>query len=240
MLVAAAVCPSPPLLVPEVAQGAAPELTDLRETCADALGLLAAARPDRLVVVGPVTDEAQRGEYAQGSQGTFEGFGVPLTVTLGSDGGPERRPRRPMPPSLAVAAWLLGRNSWSAAPVTAHAVPQLAPPAACFALGRQVADSAERVALLAVGEGCATRTHKAPGYYDERAQGFDSVLAQALGGADTAALRDLDQHLALELQASGRSCWQVLAEAAEPAGLRGTLLYDSAPYGVGYVVAAWT
>lgn len=240
MLVAAAVCPSPPLLVPEVAQGAAPELTEVRDACADALGLLAAARPDLLVVVGPVTDEARRGEYGQGSQGSFEGFGVPLTVTLGADGGPARHPRGPMPPSLAVAAWLLGRNSWSPASVTAHAVPQLAPPADCFALGGQVAHSAERVALLAMGEGCATRTHKAPGYYDERAQGFDSALAQALGGADTAALRALDQDLAAELQVSGRSCWQVLAEAAEPAGLRGTLLHDSAPYGVGYMVAAWT
>ncbi|NUS24745.1 MAG: hypothetical protein HOV92_11070, partial [Streptomyces sp.] len=53
MLVAAAVCPCPPLLVPEVAAGAAPELDPARAACTDALGVLAAARPDRLVVIGP-------------------------------------------------------------------------------------------------------------------------------------------------------------------------------------------
>src|SRR5690606_23884604 len=53
MLVAAAVCPCPPLLVPEVAAGAAAELDTARAACRDALGVLAAARPDLLVVVGP-------------------------------------------------------------------------------------------------------------------------------------------------------------------------------------------
>ncbi|OSC55333.1 hypothetical protein B5180_40185, partial [Streptomyces sp. BF-3] len=49
MLVAAAVCPCPPLLVPEVAAGAAPELDAARDACLDAVGVLAAARPDLLV-----------------------------------------------------------------------------------------------------------------------------------------------------------------------------------------------
>ncbi len=55
MLVAAAVCPCPPLLVPEVAAGAAPELDPARAACLDAVGVLAASRPDLLVVVGPGT-----------------------------------------------------------------------------------------------------------------------------------------------------------------------------------------
>lgn len=62
MLVAAAVCPCPPLLVPAVAAGARSELRGTRAACADALGVLAAARPDRLVVVGPA-GEAARGAY---------------------------------------------------------------------------------------------------------------------------------------------------------------------------------
>lgn len=240
MLVAAAVCPTPPLLVPDVAAGAAPELASTRDACADALSVLAASRPDRLVVVGPVTDEGQRGEYAPGSHGSFKGFGVPLGVTLGLDADQGERPVRRLPPTLAVAAWLLGRTAWSAAPVFGHGVPELSPPDACFHLGRQLAGSAERVALLITGEGSATRSLKAPGYYDERAEGFDARVARALGRADTEALRALDPALAAELQASGRACWQVLAEAAEPAGLGGELLHESAPYGVGYLVAAWS
>ncbi len=55
-----------------------------------------------------------------------------------------------------------------------------------------------------------------------------------------AALKALDAELAYELKASGRAPWQVLAGAAENADLAGTLLYEDAPYGVGYVVAAWS
>jgi hypothetical protein len=49
-----------------------------------------------------------------------------------------------------------------------------------------------------------------------------------------------DASPASERKASGRAPWQVLAGAAEGAGLSGTLLHESAPYGVGYLVAAWS
>jgi hypothetical protein len=96
------------------------------------------------------------------------------------------------------------------------------------------------VALLVMGDGSACRTLKAPGYLDARAAGFDAESARALGAADLAALRALDAGLARELRAGGRAPWQVLAGAAEDAALGGSLLYDDAPYGVGYLVAAWS
>ncbi|MYS08039.1 hypothetical protein GTW71_16710, partial [Streptomyces sp. SID6041] len=99
MLVAAAVCPCPPLLVPEVATGAAPELDAARAACTDAVGLLAAARPDRLYVVGPA-DEGAHGVYPAGSTGSFAGFGVDLAVRLGD--APPPTADRPLPTSLAV------------------------------------------------------------------------------------------------------------------------------------------
>ena len=82
MLAAAAVCPCPPLLVPEVAAGAAHETDDARAACYDALALLAAARPDRLVVVGPAAPGAC-GAYPQGSPGSFRGFGVERLKPIG-------------------------------------------------------------------------------------------------------------------------------------------------------------
>ena len=63
---------------------------------------------------------------------------------------------------------------------------------------------------------------------------------RALAAADTEALLALDEGLAHELKAAGRAPWQVLAGAAEGAGLDGRLLYEDAPYGVGYFVAAWS
>ncbi|MFI6377034.1 class III extradiol dioxygenase subunit B-like domain-containing protein [Streptomyces sp. NPDC050546] len=237
MLVAAAVCPCPPLLVPEVAAGAAPELDAARAACTDALGVLAAARPDRLVVVGPV-ESAGPETYPEGTRGSFRSFGVDLDVRLGAAPGPRGEQR--LPYSLAVAGWLLERTGWSDAPVEGLGVGESFAPGRCARTGGDIAAGADRVALLVMGDASACRTLKAPGYLDERAAPFDAEVARALGAADVAALTALDARLAHELKASGRAPWQVLAGAAEGADLGGSLLYEDAPYGVGYIVATWS
>ncbi|TLS47475.1 hypothetical protein FE633_02900 [Streptomyces montanus] len=242
MLVAAAVCPCPPLLVPEVAAGAAPELDAARAACEDALGVLAAARPDRLIVVGPA-EPSGRGPHPEGSRGSFRGFGVDLDVRLGGNGpgvDPSDTSVRELPLSLAVAAWLLRRTDWSYAPVEGLGVEERLAVERCLRAGREIAARAGRVALLVMGDASACRTVKAPGYLDDRAAEFDAAAARALGTADVAALKALDADLAYELKASGRASWHVLAGAAEGAGLGGTLLYEDAPYGVGYLVTAWS
>ncbi|WEV24995.1 class III extradiol dioxygenase subunit B-like domain-containing protein [Streptomyces sp. 71268] len=280
MLVAAAVCPCPPLLVPEIAAGAAPELAPLRDACSDAISVLAAARPDRLIVLGPAAPDAD-GTYPSGSAGSFRGYGVDVTVRLGARPGADGATghgatgqgvtghgarsaeaddaehganpeygadpeygagwaERELPSSLAIAAWLLERARWSAAPVEGLGLAETLAVDRCTALGRELARSADRVALLISGDGSARRTLKAPGYLDERAAACDAEVARALGTADTTALSELDPHLAQDLLMSGRACWQVLAGAGDGAGLRGALLYDEAPYGVGYFVATWS
>ncbi|KUH35530.1 MULTISPECIES: class III extradiol dioxygenase subunit B-like domain-containing protein [Streptomyces] len=252
MLVAAAVCPCPPLLVPAVAAGAAPELDDARTACVDALGVLAASRPDRLVVVGPDphADPARGGTlpYPHGAAGDLRCFGVDLDVRLGP-GEPRDAAARPLPASLAVAAWLLQRADWAGAPVEGLGVAERLAPARCAEVGRELAAGAPRVALLVMGDGSACRSVKAPGYLDERAEDFDAAATRALGSADAVALTALDADLAHELKAAGRAPWQVLAAAAAgrddgPArvegGLEGRLLYEDAPYGVGYTVATWS
>ncbi|MGW2849172.1 class III extradiol dioxygenase subunit B-like domain-containing protein [Streptomyces sp. NPDC001274] len=237
MLVAAAVCPCPPLLVPEVAAGAAPELDAVRDACAEAVDVLAAARPDLLVVVGPA-DPSGRGPHAEGATGSFRGFGVDLGVRLGRDAGEGTSPS--LPPSLAVGAWLLSRAGWTGGPVEGLGVEERLETGRCVDAGRELAARADRVALLVMGDGSACRTLKAPGYLDERAEPFDAAAARALGAADPEALIALDATLAHELKAAGRAPWQVLAGAARGAGLTGRLLREEAPYGVGYLVAAWS
>ncbi|MBO0915595.1 class III extradiol dioxygenase subunit B-like domain-containing protein [Streptomyces laculatispora] len=237
MLVAAAVCPCPPLLVPDVAAGAAPELDAARTACSDALGVLAASRPDLLIAIGPA-DLTGSGPHPEGATGTFEEFGVDLAVRLGRDLGTAAG--RPLPASLAVGAWLLARTGWANAPVEALGVVETLETGRCADTGRALAARADRVALLVMGDGSACRTVKAPGYLDERATEFDAAASRALGAADTGALIALDEALGHELKAAGRAPWQVLAGAAQGAGLDGRLLYDDAPYGVGYLVAAWS
>ncbi|GAA2258362.1 MULTISPECIES: class III extradiol dioxygenase subunit B-like domain-containing protein [Kitasatospora] len=231
MLVAAAVCPCPPMLVPEVAAGAAPELEVLRTACAEAVRELLDSGAELLVVVG-TGPRAQ--VWTEGGAGSFHRYGVDLAVRLPSGGvdGP------PLAPSLTLGAWLL-TEAGAALPTHACAVPADAPPTRMLSLGKGLADLADRVGLLVLGDGSACRSVKAPGYLDERAEGFDADAARALGAADTEALAALDPKLAAELLADGRAPWQVLAGAAEDAGLGGRLRYAEAPYGVGYFVASW-
>ncbi|WP_405811820.1 class III extradiol dioxygenase subunit B-like domain-containing protein [Streptomyces sp. NBC_01520] len=239
MLVAAAVCPCPPLLVPEVATGAAPELDAARSACVDALGVLAAARPDLLIVAGPAGTDGP-GVFPAGSEGSFAGYGVGLTVRLGEADAASPAPERRLPASLAVGAWLLARTRWAGAPVEGLGVGETLAADRCARAGQELAARADRVALLVMGDGSACRTVKAPGYLDERAVDFDAAVTRALGDADLTALSTLDASLAYELKAAGRAPWQVLAGAAQGAGLVGRLLYEDAPYGVGYTVAAWS
>ncbi|MFI1073169.1 class III extradiol dioxygenase subunit B-like domain-containing protein [Streptomyces puniciscabiei] len=237
MLVAAAVCPCPPLLVPEVAAGAAPEMDAARAACTDALGVLAAARPDLLVVVGPA-GQSGYGTFPQGTPGSFRGFGVAVDVRLGA--AADTVSEGELPPSLSVGAWLLERTGWADAPIEGLGVGERLTPERCTELGRETGARAGRVALLVMGDASACRTVKAPGYLDERAAPFDAEVARALGAADVTAVQALDAGLAHELKASGRAPWQVLAGAAEGAELSGALLYEEAPYGVGYLVATWS
>jgi hypothetical protein len=62
------------------------------------------------------------------------------------------------------------------------------------------------------------------------------ATAQARG--DAGALAALDPEVAAQLLVAGRAPWQVLAGAADRT-MDGSLLYDSAPYGVAYFVATW-
>ncbi|GAA1945161.1 class III extradiol dioxygenase subunit B-like domain-containing protein [Streptomyces durmitorensis] len=199
--------------------------------------MLAASRPDRLVVVGPA-EQSGRGPHPQGTGGSFRGFGVDLDVRLGRSGGAATEGG--LPTSLAVAAWLLDRTEWAAAPLEGLGVGEPLAAERCIQVGGEIAARADRVALLVMGDASACRTLKAPGYLDERAAGFDADISRALGAADVAALKEVDEELAYELKAAGRAPWQVLAGAAEGAGLSGELLYEDAPYGVGYFVAAWS
>ncbi|MFF2848614.1 class III extradiol dioxygenase subunit B-like domain-containing protein [Streptomyces sp. NPDC058001] len=255
MLVAAAVCPCPPLLVPEVAAGAAPELDGLRAACDEAVRAVLAADPELVVVVGPAPASASAAAsgtgavtYEQGTPGTFRPYGVALDVSLGKPGSgtPDDR----LPPSLAVGAWLLDRAGWSG-PVRGVQVPDGMERAANAATGADLARLADRVGLLVMGDGSARRSLKAPGYLDERAAEVDARIAAALIAADVGAdvdvdldvdsgdfLAALDADLARDLMISGRSPWQVL-RGASTGDLTGRLLYDEAPYGVGYFVVSW-
>lgn len=228
MLVAAAVCPHPPLLVPGVGSGATAELDGLRAACNAAVAGMLAAQPDLVVVVG---EAPAVGPHPADAWGSLRAYGTPVEVGTGP-GAPS------LPLALTIGRWLLDRSDTDL-PVVLFGVSADADPRRCHDLGAALAARAERVALLAMGDGSARRSPKGPGYLDPRAETLDASVAAALAAGDPAALSSLDPGLAAELLVAGRASWQVLAGAAEPGRWRGEVTYDAAPYGVTYLVAGW-
>ncbi|OLT28977.1 hypothetical protein BJF79_10805 [Actinomadura sp. CNU-125] len=233
MLISAAVCPHPPILVPAMAGEAARERDGLRAACDEAVGRLAAALPDALVVVGGAPGTAV---HRSDAHATLRPYGLPWTSPDVPGEGSE-----PLPLSLTIGRWLIERYGDPAVQETGYrSVAFDASPEECLAIGRDVAASADRVGLLVMGDGSACRSEKAPGYLDERAEAYDEAVARALGDADAAALAALDPGTSRELRAAGRAAWQVLAGAAGTGRFGGELLADEAPYGVAYFVASWS
>jgi hypothetical protein len=233
VLVAAAVCPHPPLLVPE-AMGAAglrpgSEMEAVRSACDAAVAGLAGARPDLLAVVGGA---AASGTYDQMAAGSLSEYGIGCTV---GDGPPV------LPLSLTVAVWLLGRAALSPSrpSIRLHAVARHTPVAQCLRLGAEIAAQAPRVAMLAMGDGTARKAAGVPGAADPAADSYDADAAAALMAADPARLARLAPSLDSELMVSGRAAGQVLAGAAGAARYQGRLRYAAQPFAVSYLVASW-
>ena len=230
MLVSAAVCPHPPLLVPELAGFAAAELDELRASCATAIQTMLAVEHDLLVIVG---GGDQTRVYGPRPAGSLQPWGVDVRVGSGLP---------ILPLSLTIGHWLLDRlPTGSQADVPAHyqGISSRAGSRDCLALGAELA-GAERVAMLVMADGSACLTEKSPGYLDPAAQPYNDLIATALADADAATLAALDPAEADRLWVAGRAALQVLAGAAGQTALTGELLTDIAPYGVGYFTATWT
>jgi len=253
MLIAGAVCPHPPLLIPAALGSASSdppgELRKVADAAARAVSGLTRARPDLIVVVGGGAAER---EYGADASGGLHAFGVAVTVGPGEP---------VLPLSLTVGRWLLegagilergeapdlpaeavsvpGAGAGGGIPVVFQEVARHAAAGDCLKLGRILADRAPRVALLAMGDSCARPAREDPDVPDPAAQDYDAEVAEALAAADARWFARLDPALDDELVVAGRAAWQVLAGAARGTRMRGRLLCMSAPYGVTYLVASW-
>ena len=169
MLIAAAVCPHPPLLVPEAtgAPGAGDaELERLRTACRQAVAALLATHPDLIVVAGGAERTA---EYPPRAPGRLHDFGVPVTVAEADPGSPA------LPLSLTIGKWLLAGHE--VPPAAWWGIAADATPAECLHLGEKLAALAPRVALLAMGDGPARRARAAPHAADPEADRYDDQVA---------------------------------------------------------------
>ena len=246
MIVAAAVCPSPPLLIPELT-GAQQVATELRSACHASVAELTAAAPEVIALVGAAertrtwngaaTFDLAR--YAPGmSSGAAPGLGSGAAPRLSAGAGqaPDPGPAG-LPSALGVGNWLLDQFGCQVIRVL-QSVAQDEAPARCADIGARLAASRGRVALLVMADGSARRGLKAPGYLDGRSTGFDAEVERAVRTGRLEALLSADPALAHELMATGRPAWQVLAGALRGRKVSSEVRYRDDPFGVAYLVAS--
>lgn len=226
VLSAIAIVPSAPVMVPELASGAAAELADLREAVFTAV----AGLPPRWIAIGVGSRDALIDPH---HIGTFAGYGVDLRVTLspGVDGEPSA-----LPLCALITGWVRGAaRSDASAEVRVYA--ERGGVDAAVAHGRrlrtEIDEAADRIGVLVVADGATTLTPAAPGGYDPDSIAVQAALDDALAVGDAGALTRLPEGIV------GRVAYQVLAGLV-PGGPRlAKELYRGAPYGVGYFAGVW-
>jgi hypothetical protein len=227
VLTAIALIPSAPVLVPELASGAAGELDELRAA------VLAAARelPQRWIAigVGPIEEF-----FGSDGVGTFAGYGADVRVGLwpASSGVTIR-----LPLCALITGWVRGQVN-QAVRAEVRAYPTELTAAEALARGRAVRTeldkTAEPIGVLLVADGANTLTASAPGGHDPASVPVQAALDDALASGDARRLRTLPDAVL------GRVAYQVLAGLVGPGPSAARELYRGAPYGVGYFVGGWT
>jgi hypothetical protein len=218
-----AFCPQPPLLLPVVAGATSSALSALRAAVSAAVQVVLDAQPEVVVVVGSGADGVR---FGPGDAGDLRGYGVELELPFAGGIRPGGR-RLPLP--HLVGAWLLDHAG--------HTGPRLG--VGPDDLAAALSDLPGPVGLLAMGDGSARRGEKAPGHLDPAAGPFDVAVAAALAAGDTATLAGLDPVEGERLLAAGVPVWRAVGAALRGLTIQADLLYDEAPFGVGYPVATW-
>jgi len=238
VIVAAAVCPSPPLLIPELT-GAQQVATELRSACHASVAELTAAAPEVIALVGAAErtrtwNGAATFDFARYAPGM--GSGAAPRLSAGAGQAPDSGPAG-LPSALGVGNWLLDQAGCQVIRVL-QSVAQDEAPARCADIGARLAASRGRVALLVMADGSARRGLTAPGYLDARSTGFDAEVERAVRTGRLEALLSADPALAHELMATGRPAWQVLAGALRGRKVSSEVRYRDDPFGVAYLVAS--
>ncbi|MDO3297871.1 hypothetical protein P5V47_04115 [Mycobacteroides abscessus subsp. massiliense] len=214
-----AICPSTPLLVPELGGEVAAETGELRAASVT----VARSLPAQWIAIG-VGD----GQYHADISGTFAGYGADVRVSLSDRMG--KPAQLPLP--VLIAGWLRSRAEADEAEVRL-----VGPATDALAFGRALRGEIERrpvpPGILIVADGANTLTDKAPGGYRPDAEAAQRAVVDALTRGDAASLRHLPDVI------TGRAAYQALAGLVDSDVVEARCLYRGSPYGVGYFAGIW-
>lgn len=246
VLISAAICPHPTMLIPDVA-GRSRLGNRLRGACREAVGRL------QIPVVGgghePSPDAPQLVAVVGGDDSTrsFDPAGAyPSLFASGirwsSGWGQAAEDPQPLPLTLSVGYWLMGSSRpGDKGMIVSHCAFESidfdASVEDCAALGRDLAGRAERVAMIVIGEGSTCMTASDRAHHAKEADVYDKAVMRALAQGDDDALGRLGEN---RIATTGRAPWRVLAGAATGHEFEGRLHARGGARDRGYFVASWT
>jgi hypothetical protein len=99
--------------------------------------------------------------------------------------------------------------------------------------------SPDPVTLVAMADGSARRSDRAPGHVHPAALAFDDCVERALRSGDAETLAGLDPQVAEELWCAGVPALRLVGELARDREVSAAVRYADAPYGVAWWVARW-
>lgn len=266
MIVAAALCPPAPLLIPGLAVDLAGELRDLVTASHAAVAALSGV--DRVVVLSSDKDPGRGSTYprrlAPGTRVSAAAFsrsdhpvvpavrlarGAALTsaprpstghASTARDGAPAHADATDVRPGAGtiVAAHLLHQAGISA-PTWAVQLPH----AESSVVDLADLDGDGTVGLVVMANGSAAHSEHAPGGDDPRSPEFDENLVTAVSSGDPALLSATCRRLGGLAADLHEETLHVLAAlgalTADNGRASAELLHYSAPLGIGYLVATW-
>lgn len=240
MIVAAAVCPAAPWLLPGVAPrlaeraaGIATAATAAVATLAEVDGIVVVLPPPARRAGSPPVDQTDHDRTATGGEGALP---PPGTARVGVS----RRDRSQGPlvaVAPAVAAELLARAGVDRPIQVVTATDGSIPPPAAV-------DDASRTGLLVLADGAAAHGPSAPGREDPRSAELDRRLGDALAAGRPDRLATATAPTAdpspTDLLARIEGLRLLAAWTADRPPQQSSLVACAAPFGVGYLVATWT
>lgn len=264
MISRAVVCPGAPLLIPGLADQLSAQVDGLVDAVDRAVGRLHGMDRVLLLSSGPRARDGGRSTRHRsvvhpagtavssalitGTSGPAQFIGRLAGPDRSSPGNqPEPEQRSPTAPAdsvpdvgVIVGAALLARAGIDVPTTAIEVVDRTAEVVALLDGARM---SADRVGVLVLAEGSASRGPASPGGGSPEAEDLDAALAAALRAGDPAALCQavaLDASTADRLLFTAGPALLALEELTSPAPpVRAELLLDTAPLGVGYLVATW-
>lgn len=227
-----ATVPATPLLIPEVAAGAAAEFHELREAALQRVRW-AAGSDNRVIILAADPGVREVMELPVSSRLDLSGLGLPSASGAATPDGPKERPVV----SALVGVWLAAAAEVEIASIWAVPVdPQRA-------IAHPTPDLDQRdVGVVLIADGSATRTPKAPGSFVEGALEFDDRLIDAVRSVDVDYFLDPARVDDVErFGVQGLGAWAVGARfaRAQTGEWSGEVDLAADPLGVQYLVAGW-